>query len=306
MDAISTHFDWAMAFLAVAELGGFTKASDALGCTKAHVSKQVALLEKALGVQLLYRTTRRLSLTEAGMTYAAYCRQLRSTMLSAEHAVSGLRAEVSGLVKITAPTTFGAVFMGELIVAFKARYPAIQVELDLSLGFRDLEAEGFDLAIRSSPSQNERLIAKLVGVRRDWLVAAPALVTRMGAPDSPEQLAQLPCIVNSHFKDPARWHFIQQERAITVDVQNWLRANDYPIIRQFCMDGLGFACLPRYQIEPDVVAGKLQRVLSEYELPSFSIYLVYPQRLPQPAKVRALIDFVTEWFTQPGRQMVRW
>ncbi|WP_137939959.1 LysR family transcriptional regulator [Chitinivorax sp. B] len=306
METITTRFDWAMAFLTVADAGGFTRAAEQLGCSKAHVSKQVSQLEQALGAQLLYRTTRRLTLTEAGQTYLDYCRRLRATMGEAERAVSTLREEVSGQVRITAPTTFGEVYMGELLLAFKVRYPNIRVEVDLSLSFRDLEADGFDLGIRSNAAHSDRLIAKPVGVRRDWLVAAPSLLAQVGTPTRPEQFANLPCIANNHFKDAYRWLFFQAEQVTPVEINTWVSVNDYTLIRRLCLAGTGFACLPRYQAEPDTEASKLVRVMADYELPYFPIYLVYPYRQPQPAKVRALIDFVSNWFAQPERNVVRW
>ncbi|MDK2123979.1 LysR family transcriptional regulator [Parachitinimonas caeni] len=305
METIASHIDWAMAYLCVAEAGGFTRAAEQLGCSKAHVSKQVAQLESALGVQLLYRTTRRLTVTEAGQIYLGYCQQLRETLEAAGRAVTNVRQEVSGLLRITAPTTFGEVFLADFLLAFKQRYPAIKVDVDLSLNFRDLEADGFDLGIRSSPGQSDRLIAKPVGVRRDWLVASPALIAQVGAPTRPEQLATLPCIVNGHFRDAERWLFFLADASTSVEVCSWLKINDYQLIQKLCLQGAGFACLPRYRVEPDVQAGRLQRVMPDYDLPYFPIYLVYPYRQPQPAKVRALIDFASEWFAGQERVQVR-
>ena len=296
METITARFDWAMAFLTTVELGSFTKAAEALGCSKSYLSKQVSQLEHALGVQLLYRTTRRLSLTEAGRTYLDYCRQLKDTLGEAERMVSGLRQEVSGRLKITAPNTFANTFMAELLLAFHQRYPAVEIEFDLSRRTHDLIAEGFDAAIRQGRIQDDRLVAKPIGVQEDWLVAAPALLAQCGEPTHPHDLAGKPCIINSHFKGETLWLFLQDERRETVNITPWLCINDYPLIRRSALAGSGFAKLPRYLIEADVQAGSLIRVLDGFQLPHSPLFLVFPQRQPQPAKVRALIDFVENWF----------
>lgn len=285
-----------MAFLTAVEQGSFTKAAETLGCSKSYLSKQVSQLEKALGIQLLYRTTRRISLTEAGRTYLDYCKQLKETLSEAERMVSGLRQEVSGKLRITAPNTFAHTYMAEMLMAFRQRYPALDIEFDVSRRQHDLIAEGFDAAIRQGQIQDERLIAKPIGVQEDWLVAAPTLLQQIGMPATPADLAHKPCIVNSHYKGETQWLFLQGEQRATVDIAPWLSINDYPLIRRMTLAGGGFAKLPRYLVEPDVRTGVLVRALPAYQLPHSPLFLVFPQRKPQPAKVRALIDFIEAWF----------
>lgn len=298
METINARFDWAMAFLAAVEHGSFTQGAEAIGCSKSYLSKQVSQLEQALGVQLLYRTTRRISLTEAGHTYLAYCRQLQDTLKEAERTVSGLRQEISGKLKITAPNTFAHTFMAELLLAFRQRYPAIEIEFDVSRRQRDLLAEGFDAAIRSGQIEDERLIAKPIGVQENWLVAAPALLAQWGTPTAPQQLAGKPCLVNSYSKGEAQWLFLHEQHNEAVAIKPWLVINDYPLMRRVALAGGGFTKLPRYLVEPDVQAGTLTRVLPGYQLPHYPLFLVFPQRRPQPPKVRALVDFIDAWFNQ--------
>lgn len=305
METISPQFDWAMSFLAVVEAGGVTRAAERLGTSKAHVSKQLRRLEQALGAQLLYRTTRRISPTEAGQAYLGYCRQLRDTLDEAERAVSQLRQEVRGRVRLTVPTTFGVTYMAELVLAFRERYPEVEVDLDLSREQRDLIADGFDLAIRSTRTPDDRLVAKPLFVAQDWVVASPQALARFGRPETPQDLADKPCVVNTHFKDDDRWLFLHGDASEVVSVRHWLRVNDYTLSRRLALAGAGFVRLPRFAVEADVAAGLLVRVLTGFQQPHSPFYLIFPQRQPQPAKVRALIDFVETWFrTRPAESVL--
>jgi DNA-binding transcriptional LysR family regulator len=296
METITPRFDWAMAFLTAVEKGSFTKAADTLGCSKSYLSKQVSQLEKALGVQLLYRTTRRIALTEAGSTYLEYCKQLKRTLQEAERTVSGLRHEIAGRLRISAPNTFAHTNMADMLMAFRQRYPAVDIELDLNRRAHDLIIEGYDAAIRTGHIQDDRLLAKPLGVQEDWLVASPGLLQRLGMPAVPHDLLDKPCLINSQFMGENKWLFLHGEERETVEIAPWLAINDYQLIRCVALANGGFARLPRYLVEPDVRTAMLVRVLAEYQLPHTPLFLVFPQRQPQPPQVRVLIDFVDAWF----------
>jgi DNA-binding transcriptional LysR family regulator len=296
VETIEPRFEWAMAFLAVAECGSFTRAAERMGCSKAYVSKQVAALERALGAKLLHRTTRRLQPTETGAMYLEYCLRLRETLGEAERAVSNLRTEVRGKVRMSVPTTFGMEFMAELLLALRQAYPALEVELDLSTQQRDLVAEGIDLAVRFTRSLDSRLIAKPLAVLHDWVLGSPAALRRHGTPQHPRDLAQLPCLSNSHFKGDEQWLFMRDGEQAVVDVRHWLRVNNYPLMKRLTLLGDGFAKLPAFLVQREVAAGELVRVLPDHELPSTPVYLVFPDQRPLPRKVRAAVDFVAEWF----------
>ncbi|WP_374349525.1 LysR family transcriptional regulator [Chitinimonas sp.] len=306
METIKAQYDWAMAFLAVVDAGSFSRGAEHAGCSKAYISKQVAQLEAALQVQLLFRTTRRLALTEAGRSYLEHCRALRSIMVQAEETVAGLRDEVAGLIRLTAPTTFGEAFLGDMLQGFSQRYPKVEIDIDLSLAMRDLMAEGFDVALRSSAALDERLVARPVGVRRDWLMASPAAIAQYGLPQTPQELAGLPCLLNSHLPGNERWLLMREQQVCEVPVRRRFSANSYPMLRRLALAGAGFACLPRHLVEADMASGRLQRVLPDYELPSFPIYLVYPYRQTQPRKLRALIDHIHDWFAAPEQAARPW
>jgi len=300
METILGRFDRAVAFAAVAEHGGFTRAAERLKQSKAHVSKQVAELEQALGVQLLLRTTRRVSLTEAGRVYLESVRQARETLLDGERAVSLTRSDVSGTLRLTAPSSFGDTFLPQLILEFRAQYPAVDVDLDLSIVRRDLVADGFDLAFRAAHAVDESLVARPLGVLRDHLVASPAFLASHAPIARPSDLARLPCIVNSHFRDDAHWSFVQGEASETVSVRGPIRINHYSAIRRACIAGAGVAKLPRYLLVDELAAGRLVRVLGGHDLVALPMYLLYPQRRHQPLRLRVFVEFVLRSFERAG------
>ncbi|MGQ5521971.1 LysR substrate-binding domain-containing protein [Chitinimonas sp. PSY-7] len=298
METIPPQFPWLMTFLAVVEHGSFSAAAEHLGHSKAYVSKQVTQLERALGVLLLHRTTRRISLTEPGQHYLRYCQQLRDTMDEASRAIGNLRIEVSGLVRLSTPTSLGVAYVGDLLLAFRTRYPQVQVELDLSQQTRDLVGERFDLAIRSGQVQDDRLIARPLGIIEEWIVAAPALLTKLGCPQMPSALLGQPCIINNYFSDGARWLFMRAGQHEYVEMSCDFCVNSYPAQRHLALAGAGYVKVPSYLVAQDVQQGQLCRVLEDYALPHMPLYLVYPPLHPQPAKVRGLIDFIVDWFSK--------
>ncbi|AOY02338.1 hypothetical protein BJP62_12480 [Jeongeupia sp. USM3] len=289
---------WAITFIAVVEHGSFTRAAAALGISTALASRQLSQLETLLGTPLLFRTTRRLNLTEAGRVYLEHCRDWPQWVGAAALAVRELRDEVAGTVRITVPTSFGGVFMARALLALRARHPQLRVELDLSRDPRDLEAGGYDLAIRSNIASPDRLVSRPLSLVRDWLVASPALFDGT-QPASPAELGDWPCLANHFFRDATHWVFSRGQVLYAIDIAPVLQANDYNLLRNLVLAGGGIARLPGYLVGTDVDSGRLLRLLPDYQLPEMPYYLVYPQRLPQPAKVRVLIDFLLEWFARP-------
>jgi DNA-binding transcriptional LysR family regulator len=298
METISQQVIWANTFACVAEQGSFTRAAEILGCSKSYASKQVSQLENLLKVALFFRSTRKLNLTEAGKVYLAHCLSWQAQVSAAQQAVLALREEVAGLLRITVPTSFGGVFMSQILMTLREQYPQLEVELDVSREPRDLEADGYDLAVRSGYLGHERLVSKpLVSVQL-CLVASPACIAGLPALASPSDLLAWPCLANSHFRDPCHWVFNRGKELHAVDIKAELRISDYGLLRNLALDGAGAVCLPYYLIAGDLASGQLQQLLPEFSLPAQSLYLVYPQRLPQPAKLRVLIDFLSDWFAK--------
>lgn len=291
-----------LCFLAVAEAGSLTAAAERLGCSKAHVSAELAALERALGAQLLLRTTRRQSLTESGRIYLDYARNLRDTLGEADGAVSALRSEVSGKLRITAPTSFGDSFLAPLVLSFQRRHVGIEVDLDLSVIRRDLVADGYDLAFRSSRTVDEHLVARPLGVIREVLVAAPEVLVAHSSPRTPDDLTALPCVINSHFRDDHLWTLERGGMTHTVAVGGRISINHFGGLRRAALYGAGVVRLPLYLLAEDIAAGRLVRVLPDWEPVPTPLYLVHPARRHQPLRTRVFIDFVLGWFQQEGQR----
>ncbi|XZG70711.1 LysR substrate-binding domain-containing protein [Chitinibacteraceae bacterium HSL-7] len=291
----------AMAFAAVVEQGSFTRAAEHLQVSKALLSRQVRELEARLGSQLLFRTTRRLHLTEAGALYLEHCRDWMSRLDAAQRAVEQLRGEVSGTLRITVPGSFGSAVMVDALLAFRARYPLVELELDLSSSPRDLEAEHFDLAIRANLDAPANLICRPLAELSDWLVARPDWLAAQTSINAPADLLAVDCLYNANIGDSANWTLSRGTQRERIRVRAPLRCNDYYLIRNFALAGAGVARLPPYLAAPDVDSGRLVRVLPEYRLSGMTLSLLYPQRLPQPAKVDALVRFLLDWFAAPER-----
>lgn len=291
-----------MGFLTVLETGSFTRAAEHLGCSKAHLSKQVTELEHELGVQLLHRTTRRLSLTPAGETWLGYARQLRDLAREAERAVSATRLDISGRLRITAPTTFGEAFLLDLMLAFREQHPALEVELDMSIARRDLIADGYDFAFRSTRTLDESLVARAIGVIRDIPVAAPSLLERHPAVRSPADLAALPCIRNLHFRDDSEWVLLQGDDSVAIPLSGSIAVNHFGVIKRAALAGAGMARLPIYLVDAELRAGALVHLLPEWRITPTPLYLVWPQHRHMPLRDRAFLDFALAWFAEPGRR----
>jgi DNA-binding transcriptional LysR family regulator len=301
MKTLIGRSDQALVFAAVAEEGSFTRAAARLGCSKAHISTQLSALEAALGVQLLHRTTRRLSLTDAGRLYLGYAQQLRGMLDDAERAVSATRSEVAGRLRITGPTSFGEMVLPELILAFRRAWPAVEVDIDLSVQRRDLTADGFDVAFRSTRALEDHLVARPLGVLRELALGSPELL-RGQAIESPADLARVPCIVNSHFGDDEHWLFVRDGESSTVSVRAALRVNAYAAVRRFALLGAGAVRLPRYLVEDDLATGRLLPLCPAWELPATPLYVLYPGHRHLPLRTRVFVDFVVGWFDDAARR----
>ena len=301
METNSARFEQAATFAEVVGAGSFTHAAQRLRLSKAQVSKRVAELEAALGLRLLHRTTRRLALTDAGRLYLDYARALGDTLDEAERAVSTLRSEVTGRLRLTAPMAFGDAVLVDAMLEFQRAHPGVEVELDLSIQRRDLIADGYDLALRQARSLEPSLIARPLGVLRDLPVASPAVVATHGPIDTPEALSRAPCVINSHFPDDRHWLLERDGETASVTVQGPFHTNHFAGIKRAALAGAGVARLPYYLVARELDDGALVRVCDGWSLVSTPLYLVYPDRRHLPLRVRAFIDFLLQWMAEPAR-----
>lgn len=302
METPSQRFPQALALLTVAEAGGFTRAAERLGLSKAQVSKQVSALEAALGVKLLHRTTRRVALTEAGRLYLDFARQARHALDDGDRAVSAVRTDVDGLLRLTAPTSFGDGFLADLLADFRAMHPAVRFDVDLSIGTRDLVGEGYDFAIRMARTLDPALVARPLGLMREIVVASPDYLARQ-APQgvqAPAQLSALEALRNNHFHDEGRWLLQRGDETVAVPVQGSLAINHFVGIRRAVLRGQGIARLPRYLVSEEIARGGLVHLLPGWQLPPTPVALVYPSRKHLPQRSQVFRDFVVDWIAQAG------
>jgi DNA-binding transcriptional LysR family regulator len=279
----------------VARLESFSAAARDLGMSKTAVSRHVSALENALGVRLLNRTTRRMSLTEAGQAYVARSATILSDIEELQNAVRNLHSQPEGLLRVTSAVTFGHCALAPVIAEFLAEYPQINVQLDLTNRFVDIVEEGFDLAIRVADLEDSSLISRtLVPVKR-YICASPDYIARRGAPATPSELESHACVIFPADGPAARWQFTGENDEVTVKVSGRLRVNSMEAAAHAVCGGAGISVLPDYAIRRQLAAGEVKRVLTDYEVSGgHQIYALYPHRHHLSAKVRVFIDYLLE------------
>jgi DNA-binding transcriptional LysR family regulator len=287
-------FESMRAFVAVVEAGGFAAASRNLGLSRSAVNKLVLNLEDALKVQLLQRTTRKVTPTPTGIAFYERCVAILADLTEAELAVSQLQTEPKGQLRINAPMTFGTRFLSPAIAQFIQQYPELHVELSLSDRFIDPIDEGFDVTIRiAKPSPTASLIVQELFPAPVILCAAPGYLAAQGTPASPDELPQHNCLAYGHIATDHQWTLVDiegQEHRITV--QGSICANNGEVLRDAAVQGVGITLLPRFIISEDLQQGRLQQILSEFAGPPISACVLYPVNRHLSTKVRLFIDFL--------------
>ncbi|WP_406608929.1 LysR family transcriptional regulator [Agarivorans sp. JK6] len=281
-------------FVAVVEHGGFSPAARSLGISKSAVSKRINLLEQQLGVKLLHRTTRKLSLTEAGKHYFEHAAKANNAAKDAQDAVAQLQGEPQGLLRINTPMSFGRLHIAPLITKFLQRYPKITIDMVMEDKVVDLVAEGFDVAIRAGNLPDSSLIVRKLAPLKSVLCASPDYLKPHGIPQTIEQLASHNCLQFSYSRDVKEWTFMRDGQSQSIDVKGNYRVNNSEALREAMLQGLGIGRLPTFVAGPDIVAGRLIKLLDQYQMPNQSIYAVFSERQFLPAKVRAFVDFAIE------------
>ena len=290
------------AFVQVYEAGGFSAAAREYGRSKALLSKYVTDLEDQLGVRLMNRTTRTLSLTEAGEAYYSEISQILQHLDDLDASIAHQTAEPRGLLRISAPRNFGELTLARAIFAFLAANPDVSVDLRLEDRFVDLVDEGIDVALRISALPDSALIARKIGQMKIYLCAAPSLIAEHGAPAHPDALRNLPCVVDTNLSNFSNWRFQIDGKPHSVRVSGRVQVNSPAAAAEAVAAGLGFAVLPAYLAEPLIAEGRLVCALETFMPPAPSLHAVYPHRRHLAGKVRALIDHLVAWFeTHPLR-----
>lgn len=285
--------------VAVVETNSFTAASDRLGISKALVSKYVGEVENQLGIRLFNRTTRQLALTDSGRRYYEEAIILLEQFSAMVDNVTGEQTAPRGLLRISAPVTFGEMRLAPLLPKFIALYPDLTVELVLTNGAIDMLEEGIDVRLRIGGVDDSNMIARHLTNFPLVLSASPNYAQQHGLPATPEQLNDHHCIIDSNFRIGKQWPFISPKgQAETINVQSGLAVNSPQAVREIAIADGGIAMTPNFIVEDALADGKLLRVLPEYTTLEFGLFAIYPHRKYVAKKVRCFIDFVLEQFSK--------
>ncbi len=287
-------------FAAVVEAGTFTAAAERLGVTKAVVSQQVARLEREFRTQLLTRTTRRVTATDAGLAFYQRCALILREAGDAFDELLDVSTEPTGTLRLTAPFDYGLTAVVPAIVEFSRRYPRCRVDVTLSDQPLDLLAGEAELAIRVGWLTDLQLQARQIGSFRQLLVGTPDWARRLDRKRGPEQLAGLPFIANTALKAPEHWEFTNRlDARQAVTVASAIRLDATLAVRAAVCLGAGLSVLPDYAVAEELARGALVHLLPQWSLPSGGIHVVYPTARFRPAKVRQFVEVLGERFQKP-------
>ena len=290
-------------FIAVVEHRGFASAARYLGVSKSAVSKRVTQLEEHLGVRLLHRSTRKLSLTEAGERYFAHAVQALVAAQEAEDAVSELQGKPKGRLKINIPMSFGRLHITPIIAKFLKLYPAIKIEMIMEDRVVDLVDGGYDLAIRGGTLPDSSLIARKIAPCHNVLVASPEYLKAHGVPNNPDDLYSHNCLHYAYFGDHHEWTLIGPEGPVNITPAGNFQVNNGESLITAILGGCGIGRSTTFIAGSHILSGELVRVLPNFQLPEQTLYAVFPERKYLPSKVRVFIDFILD---QIGREQPYW
>ncbi|MEI4928336.1 LysR substrate-binding domain-containing protein [Aeromonas caviae] len=285
-------------FYEVVQRGSFSAAADALGVSKGMLSRHVSSLESALNAQLLQRTTRRLSLTEAGRVLHLQAGEIFALAREAEEGIRALTEEDSGRLRFTCPVSTGDRMVSELLARFAELCPGVQVELNFTNAMIDMSQGENDIALRAMELIPDNLVALPLGRLKDVVVASPALLAREGIPATPYELGGRSCLLQGHNPDWEQWHFRQGEEEAHILVQGRVRANHYSTLLQLARAGMGFAKCPLMLVEASLARGELVAVLTEWQTGLHPIHVLHAQQRRVPRKIRLFKQVLAQWFAE--------
>lgn len=282
-------------FVKVVEQGSFTAAAAQCGISSTMVGKHVAALEERLGARLLNRTTRRQSLTEVGGIYYQRCKAALAEVEAADASASELQTVARGLLRVTAPVTFGANLLVGVIGDYLREHPDVHIELHLNDRVVDLVDEAFDVAIRIGELPDSSLVARKLAPYRMIACASPAYLAAHGVPRTPAQLAGHNCIGFMYSAAHKHWQFSERDQTSKVQISGNFRVNNGQAVRTAALHGMGIVVQPEALLAGDLDAGALVRILPNHQLPAQSMHVVYPSRR-LTLKMQSFVDFVVRRF----------
>lgn len=299
----SDRFRAISVFAKVVELGGFARAADKLDLSTSAVSRAVSELEARLGARLLNRTTRRVSLTEAGRVFHEKCVQLIADLEEAEALATLSAVRPRGTIRLTCSINFGMRHLACAIGAFQRDHPEVLFDVNLADRFVDLIEEGLDLAIRIGELGNPNLVARRIGAMRLIACASPAYLKRHGTPKHPQELARHNCLSYEYAPAKGVWRFHGKDGSEhRVKTSGSVHANNGDMLAAIAAEGVGISYEPDFIVGPYLADGRLVPILKSYASPQLDIYAVYPSRRHLSAKVRMFVDFLAARFDRPNDQ----
>lgn len=285
-------------FALLVKEGSMAATAQELGLTPPAVSKRLAQIEKRLGVRLLQRTTRQISLTPEGETFLTEGAHVLASLEELERSVSRSRNTPKGVIKVGATLGFGRRFIAPAIAKFSDLYPEVEVQLTLNDRPINIVEKGLDVVIRFGELPDVRLTARLLANNYRVLCAAPSYIKRMGKPEHPKDLSKHQCLfIREADESYGTWHFHQGQKTETVKVQGPLTSNDGESVIKWALEGRGIVVRSIWDAAQYIKSGHLKIIISDWALPGADIYAVFPTRNNLSAKTRAFVDFLLEEFT---------
>ena len=292
-------------FAALASTGSLSAAAREQNVSTAAVSRRLSAMEKRLGVGLVRRTTRRMSLTPEGELYLQHARRILADLNDMEREVSGSRGTPLGLLRVNATLGFGRSHVAPVLSRFVRKYPQVEVQLQLSVNPPPLTDDAFDVCIRFGEPPNARVVAHRIADNRRLLVAAPAYLARAGTPQLPRDLIRHNCIgIRQGDEAYGLWRLTGtragDRKTVAVRTRGTLTTNDGEIAVNWALDGHGILLRAEWDVARYLRSGRLVQVLPDYATPAADVYAVYPQRHQGSARVRAFVDFIADAFARPA------
>ncbi|MGO8015349.1 LysR substrate-binding domain-containing protein [Rhizobium leguminosarum] len=284
-------------FVKVAQYGSFSRAAHSLGMPVSTVSRKVTSLEEQLGVTLIQRTTRKLSLTAQGQAYFNKCSEPLAHLLDAEQALTETQKKPEGLLKISVPVIFGQEVFYEFISSFLKTYPNIQIDLFITNLFLDLIAENVDLGIRFGELKDSSIVAQRLGKSVRYLVAAPDYLKGRVLPLKPEDLKDHQCVLLNGRNGEAEWHLVSRRKSVRLHVSGPVSSRDFDAVSAFTYRGHGIGLLPSTYCDEQIRRGELVRLLPDWSSEEIFVHAVYPTRRFLPSRLQVFLDALKAWKT---------
>ncbi|HZW13825.1 MAG TPA: LysR family transcriptional regulator [Noviherbaspirillum sp.] len=283
-------------FAKIAETGSLSGAARALDISNPSVTRHISELESYVNARLFNRSTRRLSLTETGVVYLERCKRILADVDDSALLAGMNASSPSGTLKISAPVSFSVNQLATVFPKYSQRYPKVCLDVSLSDRVVDLVEEGYDLAIRIGFIGDSSLVARRVAPLKGHVCASPAYLEKYGIPREPQDLGQHVCLPYTNGPMRDEWRFAREGKALSVRINGSMKSNNGDLLRGAALAGMGIIMQPSFIVGDDIRRGTLVPLLTDYQLPEFGIYAVYPSRLHVSAKVRTFVDYLVETF----------